>query len=209
MKKVVRTVWISLLSGLAFLVACTSGHRLTRSQKKSLKEERTSLINSIEIIHQNTANISDPEVLLAAKNDEINLLYQIDEIDGLLKDKDAQQEDARRLGITLGQIDSLQQAIQNKPKDDDIIPPCVYGPPPADSPQMHRRELMERLTDLGDQYNKLKAALKRREGACVYGSPEVIERYKKETNRLRHEADSISQEIQNVEDELNKLLDNE
>ena len=208
MKKVVRTVWISLLSGLAFLVACTSGHRLTRSQKKSLKEERTSLINSIEKIHQNPANISDPKALLAAKNDEINLLYQIDEIDGLLKDKNAQQEDARRLGITISQIDSLQQVIQNKPEDDNIILPCVYGPP-ADSQQMHRRELMERLTDLGAQFNILQSALKKREGACVYGSPEVIERYKKETNRLRHEADSISQEIQNVEDELNKLLDNE
>ena len=48
MKKVVRTVWISLLTGLAFLVACTTPKGLTRAEKKQLKAERAELVAQIE-----------------------------------------------------------------------------------------------------------------------------------------------------------------
>ena len=48
MKKVVRTVWVSLLSGLAFLVACASPNGLSRAEKKQLKAERAAIIRSEE-----------------------------------------------------------------------------------------------------------------------------------------------------------------
>ena len=52
MKKVVRTVWISLLSGLAFLVACTCQNKLTRAEKKQLKQERAVIMEQIEAAKQ-------------------------------------------------------------------------------------------------------------------------------------------------------------
>ena len=53
-------------------------------------------------------------------------------------------------------------------------------------------------SDLEQRLAELKRNLQRREGACVYGSPEVIQRYGEETNRLR-------QEIENVEKQLQEL----
>ena len=40
MKKVVRSVWICALSGLAFLAACTVQNGLTRKERKQLMKER-------------------------------------------------------------------------------------------------------------------------------------------------------------------------
>ena len=56
-----------------------------------------------------------------------------------------------------------------------------------------RLALQERIADL-------QAALQRREGACVYGSPEIIEEYGKETQRMRDELQAVKKELR----ELNK-----
>ena len=56
-----------------------------------------------------------------------------------------------------------------------------------------RYQLQQRIADL-------QTALQRREGACVYGSPEVMEKYGQETNRMR-------QELKEAQTEL-KALDN-
>lgn len=40
MKKIVRIVWISALSGLAFLAACCTQNGLTRKERKQLLKER-------------------------------------------------------------------------------------------------------------------------------------------------------------------------
>ena len=40
MKKVVRSVWICALSGLAFLGACCTQNGLTRKERKQLRKER-------------------------------------------------------------------------------------------------------------------------------------------------------------------------
>ena len=40
MKKVVRIVWISALTGLAFLSACITQNGLTRKERKQLRKER-------------------------------------------------------------------------------------------------------------------------------------------------------------------------
>ena len=52
----------------------------------------------------------------------------------------------------------------------------------------HRIALQERL-------NAVRAELQRREGACVYGSPEVMEEWGRETGRLRKEAEDLQQQI--------------
>lgn len=43
--------------------------------------------------------------------------------------------------------------------------------------------------------DSLQNVLKQREGACVYGPPEIIKAYGDETNRLRHQLDSINQRL--------------
>ena len=43
MKKVVRTVWIGALSGLAFLAACCSTKGLSKAEKEKLARERDSI----------------------------------------------------------------------------------------------------------------------------------------------------------------------
>ncbi len=56
--------------------------------------------------------------------------------------------------------------------------------------QMTKKELRQRIAAIREE-------LKRREGACVYGSPEVLERWGQETRRLRHEADSLQNLLDN------------
>ena len=48
---------------------------------------------------------------------------------------------------------------------------------------------------LQERLNQVRAELRRREGACVYGSPEIIEEYGRETRRLREEAEQLQREI--------------
>lgn len=173
MKKVVRTVWIGLLSGLAFLVACTSSNGLTRAEKKQLKAERISIISELDQKKQESQNIEDPQIMLIYKNSELKLRQRLHQINGLLGDEKAGMENEAQINTIVTELDSLEAVIQsnNKPI------PCVYGPPPGDK--------------LRDRLFELRQAIQRREGACVYGSPEVMQRYKEETQRLKQEADSI------------------
>ena len=56
--------------------------------------------------------------------------------------------------------------------------------------KMSKRELKTRIAEL-------KAIVEEREMSCVYGSPEVIESYGRETRQLRHELDSLQNELDN------------
>ena len=56
-----------------------------------------------------------------------------------------------------------------------------------------------RRIELQERLNQLRAELRRREGACVYGSPEVMEEWGRETRRLREEADSLQQQIKDLD----------
>jgi hypothetical protein len=78
--------------------------------------------------------------------------------------------------------------------------PCVYGPPPVDtlnSVEMSSKE--QRRSELRQRLEAVQNILREREGAKVYGSPEIIQKYKKETQRLRNEADSLSRELEMIE----------
>lgn len=46
-------------------------------------------------------------------------------------------------------------------------------------------------SELKKRIEAIREQVARRESACVYGSPEMMQRYGQETQRLRHEADSL------------------
>ena len=56
--------------------------------------------------------------------------------------------------------------------------------------KMTKKELKERIAEL-------RAIVQDREMSCVYGSPEIIAEYGRETGRLRHELDSLQNELDN------------
>ena len=123
MKKIVRTVCIGLLSGLAFLAACTSS-------KTSAKPE---------------AN--------AANQEEIN------------------EMNAR--------LNRIEQRIK----------------------EMKNPDAVDRKTQLQQQLDSINNILQRREGASIYGSPEVMEKYRNETLRLYKEASQIQKELEDLNKE--------
>ena len=124
MKKVVRTVWIGLLSGLAFLAACTS-----------------------------SKNCSEANASAKANQEEMN------------------EMNAR--------LERIEQRIKEMKTPDN---------------QDKRAQLQQQL----DSINNI---LQRREGACIYGSPEVMEKYRNETLRLYKEASQIQKELEDLDKE--------
>lgn len=145
MKKIVRTVWIGALSGLAFLTACCTTKGLSRSERKQLVKERDS-IQEILKMREMAAVYGSPEIIAEYGMETLRLKSRLDSIN-----------------YKLGEDVDLEKGAR-------------------------RMELQERL-------NQVRAELRRREGACVYGSPEIIEEYGRETQRLRQEAEQIQQEI--------------
>ena len=136
MKKVVRIVWISLLSGLAFLAACTSN-------KNSAKE------NKFEALY------GSPEVNAPVK----------------AGNKDIEEMNAR--------LDKIEQRLNE-----------MKGP-----------DKNERRKQLQQQLDSIQSILQRREGACIYGSPEVMEKYRNETLRLHKEASKIQKQLEDLDKE--------
>ena len=120
MKKVIRVVWISLLTGLAFLIACTTQGRLSRSEKKQLKQER----ENIEMTLKDKAELSpnNPRTLLEYKQWEIDQRTRLDEINALLLDEEARSENQAIIERVKSEIEELK-AVISQPR------PLVYGPP--------------------------------------------------------------------------------
>lgn len=194
MKKVVRTVWISLLTGLAFLVACTTPKGLTRAEKKQLKAERAELVAQID--RQVAIEAGDPRAALELREEELQLRERLVAIDLRLGDQESLNRNNMEITELQQKVDSLRRVIDDL--ENNVIEPCVYGPPPVDNPvflnekEQQRHELMDRL-------EVLQNTIRRREGACVYGSPEVLQKYKEETNRLRQEAKDIEKQLEELE----------
>ena len=194
MKKVVRTVWISLLSGLAFLVACTSPKGLTRAEKKQLKAERTGLTQMLEAHSMVTSD--DPRQLMGLREDELNLRMRLLDIEVRLRDEKGVNQNNERIYQVQADIDSLRRVIEDL--ENNVIEPCVYGPAPVDEPANLSEKDQKRL-ELENRLGVLMQTIKRREGACVYGSPEVLQKYKEETNRLRQEAKDIEKQLEELD----------
>ena len=60
-------------------------------------------------------------------------------------------------------------------------------------------EMSARRVALQERIADLQTTLQRREGACVYGSPEVLEEYGKETRRLSNELEAVRKELRELE----------
>ena len=151
MKKVVRTVWIGTLSGLAFLAACCSTKGLSKAERKQLIKERDS-IQEILTRREGAAVYGSPEIIARYGAEAYRLRNQLDSINAKLGEDVDLEKSARRLA------------------------------------------LQERIAEL-------QAALQRREGACVYGSPEIIEEYGRETQRMRDEITAIRKELNELNQE--------
>ena len=63
-----------------------------------------------------------------------------------------------------------------------------------------RLEQSRQYYTLNKRIGELRKALRFREGACVYGSPEVIKEYGKETRKMKQEL----QDLENQLEEMNK-----
>ena len=149
MKKVVRTVWIGALSGLAFLAACCTQNGLTRKERKQLVKGRDS-IQEILTRREGAAVYGSPEIIANYKLENLRMQSRLDTINAQLGEEVDLEKSAQRV--------ALQERIAN-----------------------------------------LQAALQRREGACVYGSPEIIEEYGKETRRMRDELEAVRKELRELE----------
>ena len=167
MKKVVRTVCIGALSGLAFLAACCSSKGLTRAEKKQLKHDRDSIQQNLDIHWMST-----PENDLVARAEfemESNRLqYQIDSID-----------------YRLGKNVDLEQSKQLLEQSKQIL-------------EQSKQEAMKIKQTMGlrQRIEELKEALRMREGACIYGSPEVMKEYGKKTQEMRDELNELEKQLE-------------
>ena len=148
MKKIVRTVWIGALSGLAFLAACCSQNGLTRKERKQLVKERDS-IQEILTGREGAVIYGTPEIMARRAADTYRLQSQLDSINAKLGEEVDLEKSARRVA------------------------------------------LQERIVEL-------QQALQQREGACVYGSPEIIEEFGKETQRMRQEVEDLKKQIKEL-----------
>lgn len=148
MKKIVRTVWISALSGLAFLTACCTSKGLSKQERKQLVAERDS-IQEILKKREMAAVYGSPEIMADYAVETYRLRSQLDSINYKLGEDVDLEKSARRV------------------------------------------ELQEQISDL-------QKAIMRREGACVYGSPEIIEEYGRETQRMKNEVDALRKELKDL-----------
>ena len=62
-------------------------------------------------------------------------------------------------------------------------------------------EKKQRVVQLQQQLDSITNNIKKPEGACVYGPPEIIQQYGEETRRLKQEAENIQNQIKELENE--------
>ena len=166
MKKVVRTVWIATLSGLAFLAACcTTKGGLTRSEKRQLMKERDS-IQQILSSREGACVYGTPEIMQRYGLETLRLRCQLDTIN-----------------YRLGEDVDLEASAQRlRDKEQQI-------------------EKMNKISDLRERLDILRNTIKERESSCVYGSPEIIESYGRETRRLKDEAADLELQLLELENQ--------
>ncbi|MBO6023692.1 MAG: hypothetical protein J6P83_02445 [Bacteroidales bacterium] len=164
MKKVVRTVWISALSGLAFLAACCTQNGLSRKERKQLVQERNEVMMELDR-NRNYEVEGSLDEFLGHKDDIYALENRLDAINSRLGDSIDLDRNIRRRQI-LRRIDSLDYLIKN------YIPPCIYG-----SPEMMEQGGARVYTELDRMEDELKAARKELEDLdrSETDGPEIME----------------------------------
>ena len=182
MKKVVRTVWISTLSGLAFLAACCTQNGLTRKERKQLAKEREEVM--MELDRTRGYDAEGPlEDFMIHKENIYALENKLDSINFRLGDSIDLDRNFRRRQI-LRRIDSLNYLIRN------YTPPCIYGSPEmmeqrAGQIDMKYKRLVDELREAEQEllaFDISGLPVRSTEGRAadvLYGSPDVKRRMKK------------------------------
>ena len=195
MKKVVRSVWICALSGLAFLAACTVQNGLTRKERKQLMKERKQVemrLSEVKSDEMENPPEDDPnyyryywEEYVAHYKEKYALEDKLDSINFRLGDSIELDRNFRRRQI-LQRIDSLNLLVKS------YIPECIYGSPEMMSGRAGRvreesdierweRQLEESKKELLE-FDISGLPVRRAEGRAadvLYGSPDVRRRIKK------------------------------
>lgn len=83
MKKFTRTIWVGILSALAFLGACTSTKGLTKAERNQLIQERDS-IQTIINSRESACVYGSPEVIEAYGKETQRLRDQVKDINARL-----------------------------------------------------------------------------------------------------------------------------
>lgn len=165
MKKIVRTVWIGALSGLAFLAACCSTNGLTRAERRQLIRERDSIQEMLSR-REGACVYGTPEVMQRYGLETLRLRNQLDSIN-----------------YRLGEDVDLEASAQRlKAKEQQI-------------------EKMNKINALRERLEILRNTIMERESSCVYGSPEIIQEYGRETMRLKEEAGLLEMELKELENQ--------
>ena len=170
MKKIIRVVWISALTGLAFLTACSSQNGLTRKQRKQLVKEREQVMNEL-LAYQRCFDTDDYEAFMSCNGQFYALENRLDTINFRLGDSIDLDRNYRRRQI-LQRIDSLNFLISH------YTPPCIYGGPDLNDGSWEVR------TELDDWYQELEKAEDELEALdsinekeepyeTLYGSPDL------------------------------------
>ena len=168
MKKVVRTVWISALSGLAFLAACcTTKGGISRTERKQLVKERDS-IQEILSRREGAAVYGSPEMIQKYGLETLRLRSQLDSIN-------------YKLGEEVDLEKSAQQYEKQKKKVEETM------------------EKQKRISELSMRLEQLRNTIRERESSCIYGSPEVMAEYAKETQRMKEQAFELEVQIREME----------
>ena len=189
MKKVVRSVWICALSGLAFLGACCTQNGLTRKERRLLRKEREQVEMQLAKVKSDEFENSeedDPnyyqyywEAFMEHFDEKYSLENRLDSINYRLGEDIDLDRNVRRRQI-LKRIDSLDFLIKA------YILPWVYGPPPgfesgyvAPDPsdviwERHLKEAKKELNEF-DRYRLPRLP----DAEVLYGSPSVRRQIKK------------------------------
>lgn len=91
MKKLTRTIWIGILSGLAFLGACHSNKGLTKTERAQLVKERDS-IQEVLTRREGSCVYGSPEIIEAYGAETRRLRSQLEEINTRLEEDDAKKK---------------------------------------------------------------------------------------------------------------------
>ena len=84
MKKFGRTIWVAILSGLAFLGACASQKGLTKAERAQLIKERDSIQSIIES-REGSCVYGSPEIIKEYGEETQRLRNQLNEINSRLE----------------------------------------------------------------------------------------------------------------------------
>ena len=79
--------------------------------------------------------------------------------------------------------------------------PCYYGPPIKESEHLEMDSIAQLRQQLQQRLDSIRAIVEERQNSEIYGPPEMMEEYARETKRLQVEADSIAKELENLSHE--------